>query len=190
MRIIGGIYKSHRFYPPKKIPARPTTDIAKEGLFNVLFNYFDFEDLSVLDLFGGTGSISYEFASRHCADITLVERDRRSVQFIKETVKKYEMPIKVLQMDVFKFIQSSQQQFKLIFAGPPYPLKTLSTIPDQIFQHQLLQEGGWLILEHNPNHNFDDHPKFHFKRNYGTTIFSIFEENVETQNLASPPIND
>ena len=129
----------------------------------------------MLDLFGGTGSISYEFASRGCNDITLVELDRRSVLFIKQTSTKLNFNIDIRKVDVFKFIGTSQQKFKVIFAGPPYPLKTLNTIPQLIFDNELLLDGGWLVLEHNPNHNFDDHPKFLRKRNYGTTIFSIFE---------------
>lgn len=176
MRIISGKNKGYRFYPPKKTPARPTTDIAKEGLFNVLYNIFDFESLKVLDIFGGTGSISYEFASRGCNDITLVEIDNRNINFIKRTSAELGYNIKALKMDVFKFIHSTKEQYDLIFAGPPYPLPNLDEIPDLIFKHRLLHPEAWLILEHNPNHNFDNHPYFHRKRNYGTTIFSIFEE--------------
>ncbi|MGB0838984.1 MAG: RsmD family RNA methyltransferase [Chitinophagales bacterium] len=177
MRIIGGQNKGYRFTPPRKTPARPTTDIAKEGLFNILYNTFDFDRLKALDLFGGTGSISYEMASRGCKDITLVERDRGNILFIKRTLEHlgYDKIIKVWQQDVFKFMQKTPEQYKLIFAGPPYPLKTLDTIPDKVFENSLLFPEGWLVLEHNPNHNFDEHPKFLEKRNYGTTIFSIFE---------------
>ena len=174
MRIIGGKHKGFRFNPPANIPARPTTDTAKEGLFNILSHTFDFEDRTALDLFGGTGSISYELASRGCTDITLVELDKRSIFFIQKTVADLSLPIKVLKMDVFRYIATCQTAFDLIFAGPPYPLPNLNTIPDLIFQHNLLNPGGWFILEHNPQHNFDSHPHFLQKRNYGTTIFSIF----------------
>ncbi len=175
MRVIGGRLKSIRFEPPKNIPTRPTTDFAKEGLFNVLNNYFDFESIKMLDLFGGTGSISYEFHSRGCTDITTVEIFPKCADFIKQTAQKHNMTgLKVLKMDVFKFIETANQKYDVIFAGPPYPLPNLNTIPDQIFQYGLLEGEGWFILEHNPNHNFEQHKHFYRSRNYGTTIFSIF----------------
>ncbi len=176
MRIIGGEHRGFRFTPPKKTPARPTTDIAKEGLFNILNNRYYFDEVKFLDIFGGTGSISYEFASRGCLDITLVEIDRKNIAFINEIAQKLEMPITALRMDVFKFIEQCNEQYDLIFAGPPYPLKTLATIPDKVLEHNLLKEEGRLIMEHNPNHNFDEHPHFVEKRNYGTTIFSFFSQ--------------
>jgi len=182
MRIVGGQHKGFRFTPPRKTPARPTTDIAKEGLFNILENRYYFEERNVLDIFGGTGSISFEFASRGIPDITLVELDRGNIRFIKQVVEKLEFPITVLQEDVFKYMERCTQQYNFIFAGPPYPLKTLDTIPDLVFKNELLKENGILILEHNPNHKFDSHPKFSEKRNYGTTIFSFFiqeEKNEE-----------
>ena len=174
MRIIGGKHKGFRFSPPKKTPARPTTDIAKEGLFNILQNRYDFEYLKVLDIFGGTGSISYEFASRGCKDITCVEISRLNIGFIEKIKEQLELPIKVVRSDVFRFMKRNEAHYDLIFAGPPYPLKTLNTIPDEVFKHQLLAENGTLILEHNPSHKFDEHPRFVEKRNYGSTIFSIF----------------
>ena len=175
MRVIGGRLKSIRFEPPKNIPTRPTTDFAKEGLFNVLNNYFDFENIKMLDLFGGTGSISYEFHSRGCTDITTVEIFPKCADFIKQTAQKHNMSgLKVLKMDVFKFIETTSQKYDVIFAGPPYPLPNLNTIPDQIFQYGLLDGEGWFILEHNPNHNFEQHKHFYRSRNYGTTIFTIF----------------
>jgi 16S rRNA (guanine966-N2)-methyltransferase len=175
MRIIGGNLKSIRFEPPKNIPTRPTTDFAKEGLFNIINNSFDFEGIKMLDLFGGTGSISYEFASRGCEDITTVEIFPKCADFIKATALKHNLKaIRVLKMDVFKFIETAHQKFDVIFAGPPYPLPNLNTIPDLIFKYQLLQGEGWFILEHNPNHKFENHPHFYKSRNYGTTIFSIF----------------
>src|ERR1043165_3040032 len=140
MRIIGGRLKSIRFEPPKNIPTRPTTDFAKEGLFNVLNNNFDFESIRVLDLFGGTGSISYEFSSRGCEDITTVEIFPKCAAFIKKTVQQHNLKgMKVLQMDVFKFIETSSHTYHVIFAGPPYPLPTLDTIPDHIFKHNLVE---------------------------------------------------
>ncbi|MES2622108.1 MAG: RsmD family RNA methyltransferase [Bacteroidota bacterium] len=184
MRIIGGRLKGIRFEPPKNIPTRPTTDFAKEGLFNILQNSFNFENVKMLDLFGGTGSISYELASRGCKDITTIEIFPRCADFIKKTVQQHQLSaIKVLRMDVFKFIETAHQKFNLIFAGPPYPLPNLDTIPDLIFQYKLLDGQGWFILEHNPDHNFEKHPHFLRSKNYGTTIFSIFVNEVKNSDL-------
>lgn len=179
MRIVGGEHKGHRFTPPKKTPARPTTDIAKEGLFNILNNRYYFEDVKFLDIFGGTGSISYEFASRGCKDITLVELDRGNIRFISDMKQKLDFPIEIFKMDVFKFIKNCNTQYDLIFAGPPYPLKTLDTIPDKVIQQKMIAPEGRLIMEHNPNHNFNEHPQFVEKRNYGSTIFSFFKSGIE-----------
>ena len=177
MRIIGGEFKGRFFQPPKKMPARPTTDIAKEGLFNILINEFDFEEIHFLDLFGGTGSISYETASRGCRYMHNVEIDPKLVQFIKGNFELLKLPATchVFKMDIFKYLQNATEKFDLIFAGPPYPLPTLNTIPDKLFEAEVLNENGWFVLEHNPNHNFDNHKYFFKKRNYGTTIFSIFK---------------
>ena len=160
-------------------PARPTTDFAKEGLFNVLNNYYEFDSISFLDLFGGTGSISYEFASRGCTDITLVEKAGINIKFIKRTNEELDANIIVIQSDVFKFMADSSRSFDIIFAGPPYPLPNLDTIPDKVFENALLADEGILILEHNPDHNFEDHPRYTTGRNYGTTIFSIFTNSDE-----------
>ncbi len=175
MRIISGNLKGRRFSPPAKIPARPTTDFAKEGLFNILANTVDFETVSFLDLFGGTGSISYEMGSRGCKEIVCVEKDLTSVNFIRKTASEFALPVNVMQMDVFEYMRSTRSAFDIIFAGPPYKLELLDQIPDEIFEVHLLNPGGIFILEHNPDHNFDAHPHFKRKRNYGTTIFSIFE---------------
>jgi len=174
MRIIGGEYRSKRFNPPKNNPARPTTDIAKEGLFNVLNNYYYFEDVKFLDLFAGTGSISYEMSSRGCEDITCVEKFGPNVKFIQQTSKEIKADFNVYKKDVFRFMDNCNEKFNLIFAGPPYPLKTLATLPDLVFKNNLLAKEGWFILEHNPNHNFKDDERLKMVKNYGTTIFSIF----------------
>ena len=177
MRIIGGEFKGRRFHPPaKNWPTRPTTDFAKEGLFNILQNKFDFEEITVLDLFGGTGSHSYEFISRGCKDVTTVDRHAGCIKFIKKTTEELEIQkyIKVLKMDVFKFIKLNDRKFDYIFAGPPYPLATIPQIPDLIFKHNMLKENGLFVLEHNPNHIFNQHPNFKQSKNYGTTIFSFF----------------
>jgi len=176
MRIIGGENKGYRFTPPKKNPARPTTDVAKEGLFNVLANQFYFNELKVLDIFGGTGSISYEFASRGCKDITIVEMFYPNIKFIKETADTLNFNISAYKQDVFKFIDNCTDCFNVIFAGPPYPLKKIPQIPELVFKQKLLAKNGWLILEHNPNHNFETANNFLKYKNYGSTIFSIFEQ--------------
>jgi 16S rRNA (guanine(966)-N(2))-methyltransferase RsmD len=182
MRIIGGTLKARQFHPPQNIPTRPTTDFAKEGLFNVINNNFNFENIKFLDLFGGTGSISYEFWSRGCRDITTVEIYPRCAAFIKKTVAELNMTgVNVLQMDVFKYMESCSQQYDLIFAGPPYPLPNLPEIPDLIFKHNLVEGEGWFIMEHNPNHNFEQHPHFYKYKNYGTTIFAIFRNQGKNE---------
>lgn len=175
MRIIGGTLKARQFQPPQNIPTRPTTDMAKQGLFNIISNSFNFDNIKVLDLFGGTGSISYEFASRGCTHITTVEIFPKCAAFIKKTAAEFKLDgIQVLQMDVFDFIKTCRQQYDVIFAGPPYPLPNLNAIPGLVFEYNLVEGEGWFILEHNPNHNFENHPHFLKSKNYGTTIFSIF----------------
>ena len=154
---------------------RPTTDIAKEGLFNVLQHQLDIEELKTLDLFGGTGSISYELASRGANDLTIVEKDTAMYEFIKKT--KVELRIdnlKTVKMDVFKFIDQSTDKFDFIFAGPPYALTTIDDLPRKIFEKQLLNPGGWFVLEHTPRNDYKKFPFYKNEKNYGTTIFSIF----------------
>lgn len=175
MRIISGKLGGRRITPPAKMPhTRPTTDIAKEGLFNVLKNAFPLEGSKTLDLFGGTGCISYELASHGASELTLVEKDRKQVDFIRKTAGDLGISLRIMPIDVFKFIRGSKEKFDFIFAGPPYALKTIDQIPDLIFQYQLLNPGGWFVLEHTPDHHFDRYPYFDRKKNYGTTIFSIF----------------
>ncbi len=178
MRIIAGKFKGRRFNPPaKKWPTRPTTDFAKEGLFNILTNHLDFEELKVLDLFGGTGNHSYEFISRGCKDVTYVDKFHGCVAFAKKLSKELEIEeyMKIVKLDVFKFIDICSEQYDYIFAGPPYALPTIDTIPDLIFEKQLLKENGWFVMEHNPNHSYTNHPHLFQERSYGKTIFSFFE---------------
>lgn len=177
MRIIAGRFKGRRFNPPaKNWPTRPTTDISKEGLFNILNNRIDFESVSMLDLFGGTGNHSYEFISRGCEDVTYVDKFSGCIQFVKKTAKELGIgnQINIIKSDVFKFLKNNNRQYDYIFAGPPYPLPTLDTIPDVIFEQNALSEDGLFVLEHNSNHDFKRHPKYREERNYGTTIFSFF----------------
>lgn len=178
MRIIGGEFKGRKFFPPaKNWPTRPTTDYAKEGLFNILNNRLDFTQISVLDLFGGTGSHSYEFISRGCTDVTYVDKFGGCVSFVKKTASELsiEDKITIFKSDVFKFLQLNTRQFDYIFAGPPYPLPLLKTIPDVIFDCNTLAPEGLFVLEHNPQHDFKNHPHYAEERNYGTTIFSFFK---------------
>lgn len=178
MRIIGGELKGRKFNPPaKNWPTRPTTDFAKEGLFNILTNHFDFAEIKVLDLFGGTGSHSYEFISRGCEDVTYVDRFGPCVDFVKTTARNLQIEhfIKIIKMDAFRFIGVCKEQFDYIFAGPPYELPTIDLLPDLVFKHQILKNHGWFVLEHNPNHSFKKHPNYFDERHYGKTIFSFFK---------------
>lgn len=176
MRIISGIHGGRRINPPAKMPyTRPTTDIAKEGLFNILQNNLEINELTALDLFGGTGSISYELASRGASLITIVEKDSKMFEFIKKTALELGFEnIKAVRSDVFTFIDTTTGQYDLIFAGPPYALATIDEIPKKIFEKKLLQPGGWFVLEHTPRNDYKKFPHYKNERNYGTTIFSIF----------------
>lgn len=179
MRIISGDLGGRRINPPSKMPyTRPTTDIAKEGLFNVLQNNLDFESLKTLDLFGGTGSISYELASRGVQDLTIVEKDAQMFGFIKKTSEDLKLQnFKVVRSDVFKYIEQCHENYDFIFAGPPYALQNIDDLPRLIFERGLLNENGWFVLEHTPRNNYENFPHFKSARNYGTTIFSIFVQS-------------
>ena len=181
MRIIGGELGRRRINPPAHMPhTRPTTDVAKEGLFNIISNNLDIEELKSLDLFGGTGSISYELASRGARDLTIVEKDSRMHEFIKKTAGELKLEnFKVLRMDVFKFIDQCTDKFDFIFAGPPYALGNIDDLPKLIFEKQLLNTKGWFVLEHTPRNDYKKFPFFSTERNYGTTVFSIFIETRE-----------
>lgn len=176
MRIVGGEHGGRRFTPPTNMPyTRPTTDIAKEGLFNILQHKLDFSTMRSLDLFGGTGSISYELASRGVDDCTVVEKDVQMFQFIKKTADSLKLEnFKVIKSDVFKFINSCNEQFDFIFAGPPYALTTIDELPKLIMGKKMVKEGGLFVLEHTPRNDYKSYPHFHSERNYGTTVFSFF----------------
>jgi len=181
MRIISGSLGGRRINPPANMPyTRPTTDIAKEGLFNILQNQIDFEELTTLDLFGGTGSISYELASRGAKDLTIVEKDPKMFAFIQKTAELLKLQnFKLVKSDVFRFIEHCTGTFDFIFAGPPYALETIDELPRLIFEKQLLKEDGRFVLEHTPRNNYENFPHFKFARNYGTTVFSIFINSKE-----------
>lgn len=181
MRIITGKYKGRHFDVPRTFKARPTTDFAKENIFNVLNGYFDFEDASALDLFAGTGSISLELLSRGCTDVVSVELDREHAAFIKQCVTKLNtLDHTLIRGDVFRFIKTCKRQFDLIFADPPYALANLEMLPslivpeDQPQGEGLLKEGGIFVLEHGKNNDFSAHPRFIEHRSYGSVNFSLF----------------
>lgn len=176
MRIISGSLGGRRLSPPVAMPyTRPTTDIAKEGLFNILGNYLDFEGLKTLDLFGGTGSISYELASRGARELTIVERDTNMFQFIKKTMVDLHIEnAKVVKSEVFKFLDHCTETFDFVFAGPPYALAAIDELPANVFQKPILNKDGWFVLEHTPRNEYSRFPFFKMARNYGTTVFSFF----------------
>lgn len=180
MRIISGIHGGRKISPPGNMPhTRPTTDIAREGLFNIIQNNLDIEVLKTLDLFGGTGCISYELASRGCTDLTIVEKDPVMYEFIKKTAGALQFEnIKVIKSDVFKFIESCNQQYDFIFAGPPYALANIDDLPFWVFEKKLLRPDGWFVLEHTPRNDYKKTAHFRSERNYGTTIFSIFKQEI------------
>ena len=184
MRIISGSLKGRHFNPPNNSPARPTTDFAKTGLFNILVNNFEFEGMIVLDLFAGTGNISYEFASRGCARIIAVERDNKCSDFISKTKKEWNLPIEILRSDVFRFLNSCNEKFDLIFADPPYDLEKVEELPELILENKkLLNPDGWFILETSSRVKFSNHPYLFREKNYGEIHFHIF--TAEPINLLS-----
>ena len=182
MRIITGIYKGRHFDIPRTFKARPTTDFAKENIFNVLVQYLDFEGATALDLFSGTGSISLELLSRGCAQVISVEADRDHHRFISDCLKKLDTRACIpLRGDVFRFLKSCRQQFDLIFADPPYALKELPTIPDLIFERDHLKPEGIFVFEHGKDHDFSTHPHFVEHRSYGSVNFTLFKKHSTTE---------
>jgi 16S rRNA (guanine966-N2)-methyltransferase len=181
MRIIGGEWGGRKIHPPSRMPyTRPTTDIAKEGLFNIIQSNRDLEGLKTLDLFGGTGSISFELASRGAADLTIVEKDNQMLGFIRKTAEALGMDkLKVVPSDVFRFLKNTKEQYDFIFAGPPYALETIDQIPELVVAGNLLNPNGWFVLEHTPRNRYSGYPLFVSERNYGTTLFSIFVNKTE-----------
>ncbi len=176
MRIIGGSLGRRIIRPPAGLPVRPTTDKAKEALFNILNNYVDFEGLRVLDLFAGTGSISYEFASRGAKQVVAVDNNVKCVSFIQKVKQEYELDkLIVYKTDALKYIAHAAGAFDLVFCDPPYDMAGIAEIPEMILSKNLVDDGGMLIVEHPVNMIFDSHPLFSFKRNYSKVHFSFFE---------------
>ena len=182
MRIISGKYGRRRFDLPSSFSARPTTDFAKENLFNVVSNLVDFEGLDALDLFAGTGSISFELLSRECRRVVAVEKNNAHASFIAKVVKELKTDdLKLIRGDVFRYLHSAPaQSFDFIFADPPYALKELPQVPELIFKRDLLREGGIFVMEHPKTNDFSSLPYFNQHRVYGSVNFSIFvkEERI------------
>jgi 16S rRNA (guanine966-N2)-methyltransferase len=176
LRIISGKYKGKRLNPPINLKARPTTDFAKEGLFNILHNNFDFSELKILDLFSGTGCIGFEFASRGANFVEMIEKNFVHHNFIKNTIIEMKMEnARVIKTDVFIYIHHIHQVFDLIFADPPFNLEGIEEFPDKIFSSGILKSHGWFILEHPKNITFSSHPNCFDERAYGGVHFSFFK---------------
>ena len=187
MRIISGKYKGRRISPPKGLPVRPTTDMSKEALFNVLNNYFNFSELKVLDLFAGTGNISFEFASRGSDNITAVDADFGCIKFIKQIAQEFDFNLAAIKSDVFKFLEKNNTSYDIIFADPPYALDqaTFEKIVTLIFDKELLQEDGMMVIEHSKYTKLDHMINFSFKKSYGGSFFSFFELNLDANEEVS-----
>ncbi|MGV3509582.1 MAG: RsmD family RNA methyltransferase [Sphingobacteriaceae bacterium] len=178
MRIIGGVLKGLRFNPPANLPVRPTTDLAKESLFNILNNRIDFEGIKVLDLFSGTGNISMEFASRGASEVISVDKNTGCINYLKDLSKQYKLEtITPFRADALKFLKEESEQFDLIFADPPYDLPQIPLIADLVFERNLLVNNGVLIIEHPSNKRLNNHPNFVEHRKYGNSSFSFFENH-------------
>ena len=176
MRIIRGTHRGRLIHPPGNLPVRPTTDLAKESLFNILENHFFFEDLNVLDLFSGTGSIAYEFASRGSQVVVAVENHPRCYRFIGETAEKLGLSaIKAVRANAFAYLKQTRMKFDIVFADPPYDMEGVEEIPGQVFDKEMLAEEGWLIIEHPKERGFGDHPRLFDTRKYGKVNFSFFK---------------
>ena len=177
MRIISGKYKSKRLMAPKNLPVRPTTDMAKEGLFNVLNNFYYFQDVKVLDLFSGTGNIAYEFGSRGTESILCVDQNYNCIRYINQTAKELDLPIDTVKSDVFSFLERHQQSYDIVFADPPYDLdqESFEKIKTLVFEKELIGEEGLLVIEHSENTDLSHLEHFSQSRRYGGCYFSFFE---------------
>ena len=185
MRIISGKYKGRRISPPRNLPVRPTTDMSKEALFNVLNNHFNFQELKVLDLFSGTGNISYEFASRGCEPIICVDGDFGCIKFIKQTANEFDFNITAIKSDVFKFLEKHSANYDLIFADPPYGIdqKEFEKLVGLVFEQELLNEEGMMIIEHSKHTKLNHLTNFSFQKNYGGSVFSFFEFEANEEEI-------
>lgn len=180
MRIIAGNLRGRRLNPPQNLPVRPTTDMARESLFNILNNYVDYEDCSVMDLFAGTGAVSLEFVSRGAKEVTSVDINAQCTDFIKQSAQQFGIRnLHVVRADVFDMMKRLNRKFDIVFADPPYSLEGLATLPDMIFERQALTDDGIFILEHPREFSFEEHPHFWQHRNYGKVNFTFFAQHLE-----------
>lgn len=179
MRIVGGKLKGLQFHAPAKLPVRPTTDMAKEALFNILLNSYDFDECNVLDLFTGTGNISIEFASREVGNITSVDKHPGCVAWLKTVKDKHQLAIDIRKADAFKFLEQTSEKYDIIFADPPYDLPNIPLLPQLVAKHQLLKENGVLVVEHPSMLKLDQQPGYVETRKYGYSSFSFFKEIKE-----------
>ncbi|MCK9220572.1 MAG: 16S rRNA (guanine(966)-N(2))-methyltransferase RsmD [Bacteroidales bacterium] len=178
MRIISGKYRGRKLQPPVSLPVRPTTDFAKEGLFNILANFIDFESIRVLDLFAGTGSIAFEFLSRGAQDVMAVDANHHCVEFIKKCATEFGATnLKALRSNAFVFLKHPWSAYDIIFADPPYDLEGIESIPDLVMEQDVLTEKGLLILEHSARYKFEKHPDFSQTRAYGNVHFTFFTKS-------------
>jgi len=180
MRIISGTHKGRRIVAPKNLPTRPTTDRAKEALFNILMHQWDFEGLQVLDLFSGTGNISYEFCSRGVDQVVAVDQHRACTRFMQQTAETFDFPMAIVQSDVFQFLNSNRQSFDLIFADPPYDFTTTqyNSLLSEVLNSSVLKDQGTFILEHDPQWNWEEHANWTDTRVYGSNQMSFFEKKA------------
>lgn len=181
MRIISGKLKGRRLKAPKNLPVRPTTDLAKESLFNILNNKYYFDSLTIIDLFSGTGNISYEFASRGAKKIYAVDSNYNCIKFITQTAKELDLTIATYKSDVYKFLETTTTKSDVIFADPPYDFETeqFLKIINLVFDNGLLNDGGVLIVEHSKHTDLSSHEKHSYDKRYGGNVFSFFEEGLE-----------
>lgn len=180
MRIIRGKYQRRQIVAPTNLPVRPTTDMAKESLFNILENHYDFEEIEALDLFAGTGNISYELVSRGCPKVVSVDIDQGCVKFIREIANRLEMKeLLAVRSDVYRFVANNKTQYDLIFADPPYDDVDYQQLVEIIFENNLLRENGMFVLEHSKRINFEEHPHFMEQRHYGKVNFTFFAQTIE-----------
>jgi 16S rRNA (guanine(966)-N(2))-methyltransferase RsmD len=180
MRIIAGTLKGRRLNPPANLPVRPTTDMARESLFNILNNYVEYEECSVMDLFSGTGAVAIEFVSRGAKEVTAIDINNACTEYIKSEARRLDLSnLHVVRADVFDLLKRANRKFDIVFADPPYSLDGLSTLPDLVFEREVLSEDGIFILEHPREYSFEEHPRFWQHRNYGKVNFSFFAMKIE-----------
>jgi len=181
MRIISGKYKGRRLQAPKNLPVRPTTDMAKESLFNILNNHYYFDSISVIDLFAGTGNISFEFASRGTENIYAVDSNYNCIKYINSIVKQLEFEIATIKKDVYSFLETTSLQADVIFADPPYNFEAdkFLEIANLVFEKELLTDEGLLIIEHSKHTDLSEHENYSYQKRYGGNVFSFFEKTIE-----------